>query len=214
MSIEEGERLLPMRGIIGGIQVDGDALGPLLQPRPMVRDHRGRQGPAHPGQRPRAHRVLKPRQGGLRGQGGAQHRIPSHGQFVQRIVRQPGGVVRILVATGQAKDPLAQQIAEWMTDLVGISAIDQTPGQPIGHLELVIQRFEQHRPAIGTGLGLIEPGDHRLQVVVEFERHLRYTVCRHRGSSSRASEASEHRSYSTDGSLDGSFISRVVNYPG
>ena len=64
--------------------------------------------------------------------------------------------------------------------VVGIPAVDQTPGQLIGQLEVLIQCPEQHRPAIGAGLRLVEARDHRLQVIVEFERDLRYTVCRHR----------------------------------
>jgi len=212
--VEEGECLLPMGRIVGGVQVDGDALGPALQACPMMGHDGGRQCATGSIQRPRRHRLLKAGQRGLRGQGRPGDGIPSHGQFVQRIVGQSGCIIRVLVPTGQTEDPLAQQITQGMADFVRVSAVDQAAGQLVGQSEAVIQRLEQHDPAIRAGLGLVKPGHDGLQFVIEFKGDLRYTVCRHRVSSPRCVEAPEHRSYSTVRSLDGFFLSPVVNYPG
>jgi hypothetical protein len=43
VSIEEGELLLPMGGIVGRVQVDRDVLSPALQALPMVCNDGGRQ---------------------------------------------------------------------------------------------------------------------------------------------------------------------------
>jgi len=180
VAVEEGQRLLPVCGIIGGIQIDRDPLSAALESLLMLRDHGRRQCAPHPIQLPGRHRILKPGEGRLRGQGRASHRIAPHRQFLEGIVGQPGGIVRVLVAADYAENPLPEQVAEWMADLVRVPAVDQTGRQLVGHLEAVIERFEQHDAPIGTGLRLIEPGHHRLQVVMEFEGDLRYTVCRHR----------------------------------
>jgi hypothetical protein len=214
VSVEEGERLLPMGGSVGRVEVNRDALRPTLQTLPMVRNDGRRHRAPYAIQRSRAHRILKPRQGRLRRQGRAGHRIAAHRQVVQRIVRQPGRVVRILVPTGQADDPLPQQVPHRVSDLVRVPTVEQTEGHAIGPLEMLVQRLEQHRPAIRAGRGLIEPSHHRLQFGMEFKRDLRYTRCRHRVSFSLPLEAPEHHSYRTDGRPDGFFVSPVVNYLG
>jgi hypothetical protein len=173
MPVEERERLLSMGGIIGRVQITGDARGSALEPLPMVRNDGRSQRAPHPRQGPRTGRGFKPRQGRLRGQGGASHWIPSHRQFVPRIVGQPGGVVAIRIATRQANEPLPQQVADRVPDFLRVPAIDQATGQLIGQVEAVIHRLEQHHAAIGTGVALVEPSDHRLEFVVAFEGDLR-----------------------------------------
>ena len=108
----------------------------------MVRHDGGRQRASHPIQRPRRRGMLKAGQSRLRGQGGAGHRIAAHRQFVQRIVRQSSRVVCVLVPAGQAHNPLPQQIADRMSDLVRIPAVGQTAGQLLGQPEAVIQSLE------------------------------------------------------------------------
>ena len=99
MPIEEGQFLLPVGGIIGRIQIDRDALGAALEPVAVLRNDRRRQHPPHPVQSPWAHRILKPGECGLRGQGVPGHRIAPHRQLVQGIVDQPSRVVAILIPT-------------------------------------------------------------------------------------------------------------------
>ena len=46
----------------------------------------------------------------------------------------------------------------------------------------LVDRLEQQRPPIRTGVRLVEPRHHRLPKRLELEGHLRYTVCSHRAS--------------------------------
>ncbi len=46
----------------------------------------------------------------------------AHRQFVRLIAQQPGYIVRILVPTGQAKDPLPQQILHRVPPLLSVEA--------------------------------------------------------------------------------------------
>jgi hypothetical protein len=95
------------------------------------------------------------------------------------IVGQPGGVVAVGVAADQPEDPLPHPLQDVVLDLAALAAVPQAAGDGRGHAELLVDRLEQHRPAVGAGVLRVEPGDHAL---VEFEAQLRYTVCSHRAS--------------------------------
>ena len=58
-----------------------------------------------PGQGQGPDGILEAREGGLRGQGGPGERIAVEQELVQGIVGQPGGVVAVGIAAGQAEDP-------------------------------------------------------------------------------------------------------------
>ena len=104
--IEERQLLLPMRGVVRGIEIDRDALGAAFEPVTVLRDDRRRQHPSHPIQGSWAHCILKPGERGLRGQGIPSHRVAPHRQLVQGIVGQSSRVVAVLIPTRQAEDAL------------------------------------------------------------------------------------------------------------
>ena len=112
---------------------------------------------------PRRTRVLEPRQRRLRAEGRARERIAVHQQLVDRIVGQPGGVVAVGVAAGQAEHALAQQLEELMPDLARLPRVAEGVGQSLRQAELGVDRLEQDGAAIRTGVGHVEARDDRLR---------------------------------------------------
>ena len=135
-------------------------------------------------------------------------------QLVQRIVAHPPGVVAVGVATGDAKDALAEQLETLMLDLARLPEIDEAGRQAFGQLKLRIEALEQDGPAVRTGIGHVERGDDGLAFPLESKRELRYTGCGHRASSLECYEASRHRIYSTCAGLGGPSLSSFANNPG
>src|SRR5207247_1210263 len=195
-------------------KVDRDPSAPAAKPPPMVLDDGVRQDVTHGDQFPRPDGVLEPRQGGLRSQGRPGEGIALEQELVDRIVGQPGGVVAVGVAAGEAKEALSEQFERLMPNLARLAVVRETRGQPPGQPPLGVDPLEQERPTVGAGVRLVEGGDDRLLFRIEVERDLRYTVCRHRASSQRCVETSRHRFYSTCERLGGSSLSSFVNYPG
>jgi hypothetical protein len=68
MAVEEGELLLPVRRIVGRIEIDGDASGAPLAPHSMLRDDEIGQRVSQAGERQWADGILEPRERGLRRQ--------------------------------------------------------------------------------------------------------------------------------------------------
>jgi hypothetical protein len=133
---------------------------------------------------------------------------------VDRIVGQPGGVVAVGVAAGEAEEPLPEQLERLMPDLARLPGIVEALGQPLSEPPVGIDPLEQDRATVGTGVRLVEDGDDGLAFRVELERDLRYTVCSHRASSVECLEGRRHRFYSTGERLGGCFLSSFANYPG
>jgi len=135
-------------------------------------------------------------------------------ELVDRIVGQPGGVVAVGVAAGEAKESLPEQLERLMLDLARLAVVLETRRQPLGQPELGVDPLEQDRPPVGAGVRLVEGGDDGRAFPVELERDLSYTVYSHRASSRRCVETFRHRFYRTRQRLDGCFLSSFVNYPG
>ena len=133
---------------------------------------------------------------------------------MHRVLGQARGVVAVGVAAGDPVDALPHQLDHLVLDLAGLPVVDQTGRQPLGDPQAVVQRLEQHRPAIRARVGLVEPGDDGLPKPLELEGHLGYTGCSHRASSRVGVEASGHRFYSTDEGLGGCFVSSFAHNPG
>jgi len=133
---------------------------------------------------------------------------------VDRVVDQPDGVVAVGVPGAQPKDALLEQFDRLVPHLARLPHIVETGGQPRGQAQLGVQRLEQHQPAVGAGLRLVEAGDDRLPKPIALEGHLGYTVCSHRASFRQCLEARRHRFYSTCEWLDGSSLSSFANFPG
>src|SRR2546426_6242965 len=127
---------------------------------------------------------------------------------------QPGGVVAVGVATGEAKEPLPEQFERLMLNLARLAVVRETRCQPPGQPPLGVDPLEQDRPTVGAGVRLVEGGDQRLAFRLEFECDLRYTGCGHRASSFECLEARRPRFYSTCERLGGSSLSSFINNPG
>ena len=154
MAIEEGELLLAVGGVVGGIEVDRDAGGAALEPPSMVRNDGVRQHVAHRDQLARPHGILEPRQRGLRGQGRPREGIALEQELVDRVVGQPGGVVAVGVTAGEAEGPLPEQLDRLVLDLARLTTIRQARSQALGQ--------RGHEP-MDDGLdrdGQAEPGGH------------------------------------------------------
>jgi hypothetical protein len=211
MAVEEGELLLPVRGIVGGIEVDGDQPSASLEPGAMLADDQIGQRVAQPRQRQGTDGILEAREGGLGSQGGPGERIAVQQPLVDGVVGQPRGIVAVGVATDQPEDPLADEFQDLVLDFAGLAPVPETTGDSRGDPELLIEGLEQHRAPIGAAVLGIELRDHKL---VESERDLGYTVCSHRASSSLCAEASCQPSFRTLRGLDGSFVSSFAHNPG
>ena len=101
MPAEEGQLLLAVGGILGGIEVARDLPhGPARESPLVIGEDRVGQGLAQGIQRAAPHAVLEPRQDGLRAKRRTRKEIAVHHQLVDRIVSQPGRIVAVGVATG------------------------------------------------------------------------------------------------------------------
>jgi hypothetical protein len=67
VAVEKRQLLRPMRGIVGGVEIDGDQPGAMVQPLRMTFDHTLGQRRAHVIKLAQANRVLEARQRRLRG---------------------------------------------------------------------------------------------------------------------------------------------------
>jgi hypothetical protein len=135
-------------------------------------------------------------------------------QLVQRVVSEPGGVVAIEIARGQAKDPLSDQVQDRVRDLPRLPRIRQAPGHGVRQVQPFVHGLEQHQPAVRAGVGHVESRHDRWPKTLASEGQLGYTVCSHRASSYSGVEASRHRFYSTDEGPGGSCLSSFVNKSG
>jgi hypothetical protein len=198
VAVEETELLLAVRRIVGRVQVERDPPGAAVEPAPMVRDHGPGQVLPHADQLAPADPVLEPREGRLRAECRPGQWLAVEHQLVQRVVGEPGGVVAIEIARGQAKDPLPNQVQDRVRDLPRLSRIRQTPGHGLGQAQSLVHGLEQHQPAVRAGVGHVESGPDRWPKTLVSEGQLGYTVCSHRVSPRSGDEASRHRFYSTD----------------
>ncbi len=212
--VEEGELLLAVGGVVGGVHLDGDQPRPTVEPDAMEVDHGIGQGNAEAVEVGARHGILEPRERGLRAQGGASHGIAAEQELLHRIVGEPRRVVAIGVAAGQAEHPLPDQIQDRVLDFAGLPGIGQAPGQAGRQAQLFVDALHQDGPAVRAGVRLIEARNDRPGNMVEPEGRLGYTVCGHRASSGTGIETLRHRFYSTVEGLGGCSLSPFVNNPG
>src|SRR6266403_6069691 len=90
MSVEKRQLLRAVRGIVGRVQIDGDAIGAMAQPLGVTPEHALGQELAHAIAFFYPNSVLETRQRRLRSQGATLDRIAIHKQFVNWILRQAG----------------------------------------------------------------------------------------------------------------------------
>jgi hypothetical protein len=160
------------------------------------------------------HSVLEAGERRLRGQRRSRQRIAPEQERVDRVLGQSRGVVAVGVAAGDPVDAPPHQLDQLVLDLAGLPRVGQAGRQPPGHHQAVVERLEQHRPPIRTGVGLAELAHDRLRQPLELEGHLRYTVCSYRASSCSCIEAVIGRFYSTSEELGGRSLSSFTHKAG
>ncbi len=129
MAIEKGELLLAVRGVVGGIQIDGDATGPTMQTLTMACNDTVRQRFRHAQQFLTIRSIFKARQGRLRSQILAGDGISTDQQLVDRIRCQPCRIVGVFISQGNGHDSLRNKLTQLMLHLTGLPVIFQTSRQ-------------------------------------------------------------------------------------
>ena len=162
VAVEEGELLLPVGGILRGVEVDGDVTGPTPEPLPVALNHDIRQGFSHPEKFSSTDRVLETRDSRLRSQSFPIDGVPSHQHLVDGILRQTRRIVPIGVATGDREDALREQFLDLMADPAGVAPVPQAPRQTLRQSQSQIDGFEQHRSSVGAAVVLVKPRDQGL----------------------------------------------------
>ena len=66
-------------------------------------------------------------------------------------------IIAVGMAAGDAKDALADQVRERVPGLVRRPLVEQTPGERLDQAVDALGGLQQDRPAVGTGLLLVEP---------------------------------------------------------
>jgi len=193
MAVEEGELLLPVRGILRGVEVDGDSPDPLSGQPDLVGgdDHVG-EGLGEPVQVPRPNEVLEAGEGGLRGQGRPREGVAADEELLDRIGLEVGRIVRIGVAAGEAEAALPDERGQIVFDLPRLAPLGKAGRQPGGQGELVVDRFEQDGAAVGALVGRVEGGNQRF-VEERGEQHRLYSLFDHLSPPSVRGTARPHR---------------------
>lgn len=181
-AIEERHLLGAVRGIVGDVEIDGDPAH-LAATLAVPLQHAFEQRLAHRQQLAARDVVLEPRQRRLRRQRLARERIAPQQQLVHGIVGEPRCVVGVVVSERQAVDALAEQVAQAVAHLARLPLIDERGGESRDQAEPPIRGLEQHRAAIGAGVGDVESNRQR---PVEQLRE-QHTRCRGKVAHAKAS---------------------------
>ena len=145
----------------------------------MPRDDPRGQLVGHAVERAAVDCVLEPRQRRLRRQALARNRVSVEQQLVDGVVGETVAIIAVGMAAGDAKDALADQVRERVTGLVRRPLVEQTPGERLDQAVDALGGLQQDRPAVGTGLLLVEPGEQRLVKQIREQNSLWYSVGRH-----------------------------------
>ena len=95
------------------------------------------------------------------------------------VVGETVAIIAVGMAAGDAKDALADQVRERVPGLVRRPLVEQTPGERLDQAVDALGGLQQDRPAVGTGLLLVEPGEQRLVKQIREQNSLWYSVGRH-----------------------------------
>jgi hypothetical protein len=162
MGVEEGQLLIAMGGIVGGVEINGDVFHPSrAEPAAMPLDHRLGQRLAHPVKVTGIDRVLEARERGLRGERFTLDRLPVAEQLVHRIVGEARGVVAVGVAAGDGEHPLTEEVLNPVADLARLAVVRDAGGEAFTQAETGVGGFEQNRAAVAAAVGLVESGHER-----------------------------------------------------
>ena len=146
--VEEGELLRAVRRVIRRIEIDGDVPGPPVAAALMALDHARGQFASHPIQFLHADLILEARDRGLGRERVASDGVAPEQEFVNRVVGEPIGVVRIGMAAGEAEDALRQQLLERVPHLPRLPIIHETAREAIDQSVARVRGFQQDRAAV------------------------------------------------------------------
>ncbi len=176
MAVEERQLLGAMRRVVGGIEIDRDPVRTAVKAPPVPLDDRLRQLASHLVERLGAVAILEARDRGLRGERVAVDGIAAQQELVNRVVREPVGVIGIRIAAGEAEDPLGQQVPERVPHLPRLPIVDQATREAIDQAVRAFGGVQQDRAAIGTRVRLVEGRDQRFVEEVRKQNGLWYRV--------------------------------------
>ncbi len=174
--VEEGELLRAVGRVVGGVEIDRDPPGSPMEPPLMALDHIGGQFATHRIEGLHPDLVFEARDRRLRGKRVPVDRVAIEQELVNRIVREPIGVVRIGMAAGEPVDALRQQILERVSHFPSLTLVDEAPGEAIDQPVARFRGLEQDRAAIRARVGLIERRDEGFVEEVWEENSLWYGV--------------------------------------
>ena len=172
-----------MRGIVGGIKIDGDAPSVSAKTLAVTFDHAAGQFHAHAIKSVRTGGVLETRQRGVRGQIATRQRIAAYEQLVDWIRFQSRRIVAIRIAAGEAMNTLPQQLHHAVFDLARLTPIRQTSSHRLDQAIAPVGSLQQHRAAIAGALPLVK-GQHQRPLIQIAEQQ---TLCRGRIRQAKAS---------------------------
>ncbi len=210
MTVEERELLSTVGGVVGGIELKGDAPSPATQPSAVPLDDDLGQRFAETIERPWTHGVLESGEGRLGRQGVTIDRMTIDEQFMDRVVGETRGVVGVRVTAGDGVDTLPEELHHLMLDFPRLSIVRKRDGEPLGQSETGIGCLEKHGAAVGAAVMLIEPGDERA-IEESGEQH---TLCRGRIRHRRASGVAKPVSQLPFTTPGASLCPNFMNYPG
>ena len=159
MAVEEGELLRAVGRVIGGIEIDRDPACAAMQPLLVPLDHARRQLAAHRVEGLTGHAVFEPRDRRLRRERIAGDGVTTQQELLNRIARQPVGVIGIGIAAGEAEDPMGQQVTQRVPHLSGLPIVHEAAREPIDQSVPAFRRVQQDGAAIGARMRLIEGCD-------------------------------------------------------
>jgi len=153
--------LLAVRGVVGRVQIDGDAAGAAMQPFAMARDDAVRPAPRSCATVPGDPGHFKTRQRGLRGQILTVNGIAAHHSLCTGSHARRAASLGVFISQGPCPSPAASAALPFsVQDLARLPLLAQTGSQRGSQTQPPVGRLEQDRAAIGTALALIKLRNH------------------------------------------------------
>jgi hypothetical protein len=161
VTVEKGQLLRPVGGIVSRVQVNRDPTSLAPQTPAMSLDYAVGQGFTQAEQLFAIPAIFKARQSRLRGQVLARDRVATYQQLMYRIGTQPGSIVAIGIPASDRHHPLREQLAQLMLDLFRLPLVFQSFRQSCGKSQTPIGGTQHNRSTVRTTLSLIELRNHR-----------------------------------------------------
>jgi hypothetical protein len=112
---------------------------------------------------------------------------------VDRVGLELGRVVRIRVAAGQPEAALADECGQIVLDLPGLPSLGEAGRQSGGQAEVVVDRFEEDRSAVGALVRGVEGCDLGLGEERGEQQRLHHSLFGHSRASSVKGSVCVHR---------------------